>query len=129
MLFTYELQRRLEAAGAETIAVAAHPGGYNTNLDRYVRERWYFKLLRPLMGVMTQSAAMGALPTLRAAAAPNVKGSDYFGPSGFMESRGYPVPVQSNAASHDEAVARQLWKASEQLTGVRYTQLDRVSMS
>ncbi|MFQ5593468.1 MAG: oxidoreductase [Anaerolineae bacterium] len=124
LLFTHELQRRFEAAGVGALAVAAHPGGTNTNLSRHVEDRWFFKLLRPLMGVIAQSAAMGALPTLRAAADPNVKGGDYFGPGGFMESRGYPVLVQSNAASHNEADARRLWQVSEALTGVEYLRLD-----
>ena len=34
LLFTYELQRRLAASAASTIAVAAHPGGSNTELVR-----------------------------------------------------------------------------------------------
>ena len=34
LLFTYELQRRLTAGGAPTMALAAHPGGSNTELGR-----------------------------------------------------------------------------------------------
>jgi NAD(P)-dependent dehydrogenase (short-subunit alcohol dehydrogenase family) len=34
LLFTYELARRLKLKGAPTIAVAAHPGGSNTELLR-----------------------------------------------------------------------------------------------
>ena len=78
------------------------------------------RLFRPVMGVIAQSAAMGALPTIRAAVDPNVQGGEYYGPSGFMETRGYPVLVQSNGASHDKAVAQRLWEASEELTGVHY---------
>lgn len=123
LLFTYELQRKFEAIHADAMATAAHPGGSDTNLSRHVETRWYFKMLRPFMSLMTQSAAMGALPTLRAAADPQAKGGDYYGPGGFMETRGYPVKVASNRLSHDTAVARQLWKVSEQLTGVRYNGL------
>ena len=72
------------------------------------------------MELMTQSAAMGALPTLRAAVDPAVTGGQYFGPSGFMESRGYPVLVQSNGSSHNLADAQRLWQVSEELTGVHY---------
>jgi NAD(P)-dependent dehydrogenase (short-subunit alcohol dehydrogenase family) len=120
LLFTYELQRRFEAMDANAIASAAHPGGSNTNLARHVEDRWYFRLMRPLFEVAAQSAAMGALPSLRAAVAPEVKGGDYFGPEGFMESRGYPVLVQSSEASHSLEDARKLWEVSEELTGVRY---------
>jgi NAD(P)-dependent dehydrogenase (short-subunit alcohol dehydrogenase family) len=129
LLFTYELQRRYEAIGADAIAVAAHPGGASTNLGRHLRDSWYSRLFMLLEPLVTQSAAMGAQPTMRAATDPHVVGGQYFGPSGFLEQRGAPVVVQSNRASHDEAAARQLWQISEQLTGVRYTQLDRVSMS
>ncbi len=36
LMFTYELQRRLAAKGAPTIAVAAHPGISNTELMRHI---------------------------------------------------------------------------------------------
>jgi hypothetical protein len=63
---------------------------------------------------------MGALPGIRAAVDPQVKGGEYYGPEGPREQKGYPVRVQSNTASHDEANARNLWEVSEELTGVRY---------
>ena len=120
LLFTYELQRRFEAKNVDAIAVAAHPGGSNTNLSRHVEDRWWFRLLRPLSVLMSQSASMGALPAIRAAVDPNAKGSEYYGPGSFMEMRGYPVLVQSNEASHDQADAARLWQVSEELTNVRY---------
>ena len=112
LLFTYELQRKLTAAGNDTIATAAHPGWTATNLQQYSN---LFSSLNPFFA---QSPLMGALPTLRAAADPTTRGGAYYGPSGFMEMRGYPVPVQSNDASHDLADARRLWSLSEELTGV-----------
>jgi NAD(P)-dependent dehydrogenase (short-subunit alcohol dehydrogenase family) len=119
LLFSYELQRRLDAAGAPTIATAAHPGLSRTELFRYLSPaaRAQFVLIeRPL----AQSAAMGALPTLRAATDPGVQGGDYFGPARWAGLRGYPRLVASNAASHDAAVQQRLWQESERLTGVSY---------
>jgi hypothetical protein len=72
------------------------------------------------MELMSQSAAMGALPTLRAATDPNSKGGEYYGPDGFYESRGYPVLVESSEASHNQADAQRLWDISQELTGVHY---------
>ncbi len=72
---------------------------------------------------MSQKPEMGALPTLYAATAPDVKGGDYYGPRGFMEMRGYPKKVLSSKRSHDGAVAARLWEVSEELTGVQYHQL------
>ncbi len=114
LLFTYELQRRLQ--GTDTIAVAAHPGGSNTELARNlpVAVRVATAVLAPLM----QSADMGALPTLRAATDPGVLGGQYYGPDGFGEQRGYPKVVASSAASHDTEAQRRLWAVSEELTSV-----------
>ena len=70
--------------------------------------------------LVAQSAAMGALPTLYAATAPDVRGGDYVGPDGVGEMRGYPTTVRSNARSHDRETAGKLWEISEKLTGVRY---------
>jgi NAD(P)-dependent dehydrogenase (short-subunit alcohol dehydrogenase family) len=120
LLFTYELQRRLDAAAIDAIAVAAHPGGSKTNLGAHLQEGLLGKIMMPLMGSLMQEAAMGALPTVRAAVDPAVQGGDYFGPGGFMEMTGYPVHVESSAASHRSADQQRLWEVSQQLTGVTY---------
>jgi hypothetical protein len=70
--------------------------------------------------MLFQSAAMGALPTLRAATDPAVTGGQYYGPGGFLEQRGHPKVVQSSGQSHDEDAQRRLWTVSEELTGVRF---------
>ena len=120
LLFTYELQRRFETSGVSTIATAAHPGISDTNLANHMFERWHLEFLEPLVGRFTQSAAMGALPSIRAAVDPNVTGGEYFGPGGPRERQGYPVVVQSNEVSHNAEDAQQLWEVSQDLTGVRY---------
>lgn len=120
LLFTYELQRRLETNGADNIALAAHPGISTTSLADHLFPKAILKLMIPLFGMMNQNAAMGALPSIRAAVDPNVSGGQYFGPDGPNERKGYPVMVQSSAASHNEADAQKLWEFSEQLTGVQY---------
>jgi len=119
LLFTYELQRRLAAKAAPTIAVAAHPGGSRTELGRNA-PAWVRIGLTIVGPVLFQSAAMGALPTLRAATDPQVRGGQYYGPTRLAEQRGFPELVQSSARSHDEQLQRWLWAVSEQLTGVTY---------
>ncbi|EGD43242.1 oxidoreductase, short-chain dehydrogenase/reductase family [Nocardioidaceae bacterium Broad-1] len=118
LMFTYELQRRLAPHGT-TVAVAAHPGGSNTELARNspAALRVPFALVGPLLA---QSAAMGALPTLCAATDPAVIGGQYYGPSGRGEIRGYPKLVTSSPASYDLATQQRLWAVSEQLTDVRF---------
>jgi NAD(P)-dependent dehydrogenase (short-subunit alcohol dehydrogenase family) len=119
LLFTYELQRRLAANGGPTIAVAAHPGSSRTDLGRNSPAwlRFSFTVLGPLI---FQRPQLGALPTLRAATDPAVRGGQYYGPGGFAEQRGYPTCVQSSAQSHDEELQQRLWRVSEELTGVTY---------
>ncbi|SFD69170.1 SDR family NAD(P)-dependent oxidoreductase [Streptomyces aidingensis] len=119
LMFTHELQRRLDAAGVPTTAVAAHPGIAATELIRYspAALRAAVRALGPLLG---QSAARGALATLRAATDPHVRGGDFYGPSGPFQARGRPVPVGSSARSRDRDLQRRLWTVSEELTGVRY---------
>ena len=121
LLFTYELQRKLEAAKKDTIAVAAHPGVAMTNLARHLEDRFLFKILSPLFKRMAQDQAMGALPQIRASVDPQVKGSEYYGPDGKREWKGYPVRVPSNEASHNLQDAARLWEESEKLTGVKFT--------
>ena len=117
LLFTYELQRRL-APHATTIAAAAHPGGSATELMRNLPR--LVGVLSSVVEPLFQSADQGALPTLRAATDPAVLGGQYFGPDGFLETRGYPKVVASSAQSHDVELQRRLWTVSEELTGVEY---------
>ncbi len=118
LLFTYELQRRI--AVTDTIAVAAHPGGAATDLGRRMRDRRFYRAILPLLEWLSQSAAAGARPILRAATDPAVKGGQYYGPGGLLGMRGAPVVVRSHPRSHDKDVARRLWEVSEELTGVRF---------
>lgn len=114
LYFTYELQRKVEAAGLKILVAAAHPGWTATELQRHSG------LLSFLNNFFAQGIEMGALPTLYAAVASDVKGGDYYGPAGWREMKGYPKRVRSNKLSHDKEIAAKLWKVSEDLTGVIY---------
>lgn len=120
LLFTYELQRRLSAAGSPVKAVAAHPGYASTNLQAHT-ESVQDKLMAVGNRIFAQSAEMGALPMLYAATASDVIGGSYIGPDGLFEQRGHPKVVGSNKKSRDEHTARALWALSEDLTGVEFT--------
>ena len=119
LMFTYELQRRLAAAGAPTIAVAAHPGTAHTELTKNAPGPLH-RLNKAFGRVVAQTAAMGALPTLRAATDPDVKGGEYYGPSGIAEQHGSPKLVQSTKRTHNAADQQRLWDISEKLTGVAF---------
>jgi NAD(P)-dependent dehydrogenase (short-subunit alcohol dehydrogenase family) len=120
LLFTYELDRRLRAKDSATIAVAAHPGGSDTELTRYVTgftsvmTRTLMPVVRPLMN----TAEQGAWPIELAATAPGVEGGQYFGPGGRMEMSGPARQVDSSDASKDVSKAERLWDLSVEMTGV-----------
>lgn len=120
LLFTYELQRKLESAGKETISVAAHPGIALTNLANHLAPKWMLRLVFPLFAFMMQDQTMGALPQIRASVDPEVQGGDYYGPGGRREWKGYPVRVPSSEASRNLQDAARLWEVSEKLTGVEF---------
>jgi NAD(P)-dependent dehydrogenase (short-subunit alcohol dehydrogenase family) len=115
LLFSYELQRRLEAGGRPTIATAAHPGGSDTDLQRHLG-----RISGPIISMISQNAAMGAEPTLRAAADPDASGGQYYGPRGLAGMSGHPKVVRSSRQSHDAELQSKLWTVSQNLTGVGF---------
>jgi NAD(P)-dependent dehydrogenase (short-subunit alcohol dehydrogenase family) len=118
--FGIELDRRLRAAGAGLLSVVAHPGYSATNLQ-FTGPLMPDRVLAAIGNrVLAQSADMGALPQLYAATAPGVEGGSYIGPGGMGEMRGHPKVVRAIDEANDPAIARQLWEASERLTGVAY---------
>jgi NAD(P)-dependent dehydrogenase (short-subunit alcohol dehydrogenase family) len=119
LLFTAELQRRLDAAGSRIIAIAAHPGYAATNLQFHSGSGLMDRLSSVGNRIFAQDERGGALPTLYAATA-DVAGNGFVGPSGFMEQRGAPKLVGRSAAAKDADAARRLWEVSEELTGVRF---------
>ncbi len=114
LLFTRELQRRFEAAGVDALAAAAHPGSTRTELQRHS------SMMDAIVRVFSQQPPEGALPTLYAATAEDVRGGEYFGPSGFAGCLGPPGRARSAPRSRDPALARRLWEVSERLTGVTF---------
>jgi len=127
LLFAFELQRKADAAGAKLLSVACHPGYAATNLQAAGPRMEGSSLRESMMAIgnrlFSQSAAMGALPTVYAAVAPEVHAGDYIGPDGFAQTWGYPVKVGCSELARDRQSAARLWEISERLTGVHYTAL------
>ena len=94
--------------------MASHPGWTATELQRH---SGFLNFMNNFFG---QDMTMGALPTLYAAVESDVNSVDYYGPSGFMEFRGYPKKVESNELSYNEEIAQRLWDISEELTKIKY---------
>ncbi|MFC8420451.1 oxidoreductase [Streptomyces sp. NPDC057236] len=121
-VFGIELDRRLRAAGSPVVSVLAHPGLTRTNLTpRAWEHRGRIGRLIARGGLLvTQPVERGALPQLRAATDPGVRGGQFFGPSGFFETRGRVTEARLSQEASDPAVGERLWTAAEELTGVGY---------
>jgi len=114
LIFAFELQRRLEKAGTSTLSLGAHPGVSETELFNHLPE------LKAMMGDYNHEPKDAALPTLIAAIGTEVKGGQYYGPTGNKEeTKGPPGLARSKSKARDEELAKRLWSVSEELTGVK----------
>ena len=125
VMFSLELNRRLQAAGSRVMSVAAHPGVAETNLflaeDFPPMEKAVRRVVGGLIGGLLNTDAEGALPTLYAATSPDAVGGGYYGPQGFQEMRGGDVgDAKISPQARDEVSAKRLWETCEALTGVQF---------
>jgi NAD(P)-dependent dehydrogenase (short-subunit alcohol dehydrogenase family) len=125
LMFAFELDRRLRAANSRVMSVAAHPGVANTNLFQAGNyspiEKTARNLVGHAIGIVLNSDAEGALPTLYAATASTAEDGGYYGPQGFQEMRGDDVGLAKVAPqARDTAAAARLWQVCEELTGIKF---------
>jgi len=125
LMFTFELDRRLRAANSRVMSVAAHPGVAETNLfrvgDYSPIEKTARNLVGHAIGILLNTDAEGALPTLYAATASTAEDGGYYGPQGFQEMRGDDVgPAKIASQARDAAAAARLWQVCEELTGIKF---------
>ena len=117
VLFTRRLNTEFSAKGRAITAYACHPGYAATELQgrskRPFEDFFFTKITNRLVA---QSAAMGALPTLRAAVDPSLAAGAYVGPAGYFGARGYPEVVAPSRAAQSDEDAERLWKVSAELT-------------
>jgi len=124
LLSTFELDRRLRAAGLPVTVLAAHPGYSATELVGKTGGfgGQFMSVATRLLAathVFGQSAEGGALPTLMAATA-DLPGSTYVGPSGVGQLAGLPTVVKARRKAYDQDTQRELWELSERATGITY---------
>jgi NAD(P)-dependent dehydrogenase (short-subunit alcohol dehydrogenase family) len=126
LLFVRELDRRAAAAGADLVSVGAHPGYTRTSLVANGPAQGHPVLgavFRAGTAVVGQTVRTGALPQLRAATDPAVRGGQFYGPR-VLGWRGLPVRAPRSRAAQDDVSAAALWEESVRLTGVRYPELE-----
>lgn len=123
LLFTFELDRRLQRAGLPVAALAAHPGLAGTHLavngQLGTTQGRRAAILDGAIRLVAQSAEAGAAPTLMAATA-DLPGATYVGPSGPGQASGPPRIVGATPLARDEMAQRRLWEASEETVGLSW---------
>jgi NAD(P)-dependent dehydrogenase (short-subunit alcohol dehydrogenase family) len=123
ILFTFELQKRLSAAGHDTVANTSHPGLVIGNLQSNSVEQsgtglegLLYRIIEP---ILAQDIRMGVLPMLYGMTAREAKGGVFYGPRTF-NLRGYPAEKKTNKEAYDADILKRFWDVSEQLTGVKF---------
>jgi len=118
LVFTFELARRCAAHGVDVTSLACHPGVADTELSRTFPA--WFALIAPLIRPLFNTPAEGALPTLLAATAPEVRPCDYYGPVKRWETARGAGPSVIADHVRGEELGRRLWEKSVEWTGVSY---------
>lgn len=125
LMFSFELERKLQLAGSAVNSIAVHPGVAKTNLFKIGGSKGLGRVaevvLQASLGVLFGSGPDGAVPTIFAATSPDAKGGGYYGPQGLKEMRGGDVgPAFVSDAAKDVAAQKRLWEACAELTGVSF---------
>ena len=116
LLFTSELQRRLDQAGSRVRSLAAHPGYSATDLQSHTGPTLSGRLM-VIGNKIATDADFGARQTLYAVSQ-ELPGDTFVGPRfGYLGSSG---PTRRSPLARDRTKARGLWELSEQLTGVGF---------
>ncbi len=121
LMLTLELGRRCDGAGISLLSNAAHPGYARTNLQTSGPARQQSAIEKLVASFISQDAAAGALPTLRAATAKDTASGAYYGPENLFGLKGDPISIKLPKPARDAEAARKLWDVSEQLTGVAWS--------
>jgi NAD(P)-dependent dehydrogenase (short-subunit alcohol dehydrogenase family) len=117
LLFTSELQRRLDQAGSPVKALAAHPGYSATNLQGHTGRKLGDAVMS-LGNKLATDADFGARQTLFAASQ-DLPGDTFVGPRFGVLGRTQPVGRSLLAKRVD--TGKELWELSEQLTDTKFS--------
>ncbi len=123
VFFTFELQKRLSAAGFDTMANVSHPGLVIGNLQANSMEQsgtWYEGIAYQFTRLfLARDISKGVQPMLFAMTSPDAKGSALYGPQ-YIHHLGPVAEVKANDAAYDAEKLKRFWEISEELTGITY---------
>ena len=121
MMFAYELQDRIRAAGKSVEVLVCHPGSSKTSLIKtsgspVMRAIWWLMTKSP----MVQTAQQGAYPEVMCATEEGLEERALYGPTGRMEFVGPVGRGTLHPHAYDKPVMTRLWEVSEAATGVAW---------
>jgi len=119
MVFAYELQRRVQAAGKRVQVQVCHPGASRTSLIEG-KANLATKILWKLLSPLAQSAEKGSWPEVMCATEEGLASGRYYGPTRFeMVGPIGECPLEAFALSQE--MAAKLWAFSEQKTSLSWS--------
>ena len=121
MMFAYELQRRIKAAGKKTQVYVCHPGASRTGLIDKNAGRLNKMIWAVLSRIMAQSAEQGAWSQVMCATETGLKQEALYGPTKRAETVGPVGENKLDPIALDREAAAKLWTISEEKTGFRWS--------
>lgn len=119
MMFAYELQRRVQAAGKDVQVQVCHPGASRTSLLKDTAGP-ATKLLWRVLSVFAQSAERGSWPEVLCATEDGLRSETLYGPT-RAEMVGPVGECPLDDCALDPAAAGKLWTLSEEKTSLSWT--------
>ena len=122
MMFAYELQDRLAAAGRTEVELyVCHPGSSATSLIT-TSGSWFMRVMFNIMSKtpMVQTAEQGSFPEVMCATETGLEQRALYGPTGRMEFVGPVGKGTLNAHAYDKPVMTRLWEVSEEAVGLQW---------
>ncbi len=121
MMFAYELQRRVRAAGKNVQVHVCHPGASKTNLLKDTASRFNKIVWAISSHMIAQSAEKGSWPEVMCATEEDLKPETLYGPTKRMETVGPVGECSLEDHALDRDMATRLWIVSEQKTGLSWS--------
>ena len=116
MMFAYELQRRVQAAGKDVEVHVCHPGASRTNLLKDTASTFNKVVGAVVAPLIAQSANKGSWPEVMCATQDRLKPQTLYGPTKRADTVGPIDACSLEPLALDQAAATKLWTLSEEKT-------------
>ena len=121
MMFAYELQRRVQAAGKTVQVQVCHPGASRTNLLSDTASAFNKIVWSIVSRVIAQSAEKGSWPEVMCATEEALESGKLYGPTRRAETVGPVDECPLDQCVLDQDMAATLWSLSEQKTSLSWS--------